>query len=170
MLRPRQGACRHRSRADLLKPASHRRLGRHRRDVSGGCRVFDPCWLDQARRLKLRRHSSTPPDAASQVPTLCEPPVGSAPRETSGTEGSNPPSSSRESTNFRSLSDGRSTTNAVARSSSSRTGAARGRYNVVDYQPGMTLCPGQSARVNITLPPALRNCLTSRSVSCDLQL
>jgi hypothetical protein len=56
------------------KPASHRRLvGRHRRDVSGGCRVFDPCWLDQARRLKLRRHSSTPPDAVSQVPKLCEP-------------------------------------------------------------------------------------------------
>jgi lactoylglutathione lyase len=44
-----------------------------------------------------------------------------------GTEGSNLPSSSRGSTNFRSLSDGRSTTNAVARSSSSRTGAARGR-------------------------------------------
>ena len=81
------------------KPASHRRLvGRHRRDVSGGCRVFDPCWLDQARRLKLRRHSSTPPDAASQVPKLCEPPVGSAPRETSGTEGSNPSPSSGEST------------------------------------------------------------------------
>ena len=59
--------------------------------------MFDPCWLDQARRLKLRRHSSTPPDAASQVPKLCEPPVGSAPRETSGTEGSNPPSSSGES-------------------------------------------------------------------------
>jgi hypothetical protein len=80
------------------KPASHRRLvGRHRRDVSGGCRVFDPCWLDQARRLKLRRHSSTPPDAVSQVPKLCEPPVGSAQRETSGTEGSNPPSSSGQS-------------------------------------------------------------------------
>ena len=47
--------------------------------------------------MKLRRHSSTPPDAASQVPKLCEPPVGSAPRETSGTEGSNPPSSSAES-------------------------------------------------------------------------
>jgi hypothetical protein len=76
---------------------SHRRCGRHRRDVSGGCRVFDPCWLDQARRLKLRRHSSTPPDAASQVPKLCEPRVGSAPRETSGTEGSNPSPSSEES-------------------------------------------------------------------------
>ena len=40
---------------------------------------------------------------------------------------SNPFPSGRASTNFRSLSDGRSTTNAVARSSSSRTGAARGR-------------------------------------------
>ena len=33
VLRPRQGAGRHRSRAGLLKPASHRRVGRHRRDV-----------------------------------------------------------------------------------------------------------------------------------------
>src|SRR5580704_13672367 len=34
----------------FLKPAYHRRLGRHRRDVRGGCRVFDPCWLDRAPR------------------------------------------------------------------------------------------------------------------------
>jgi hypothetical protein len=55
---------RHRSRADLLKPASHRRLGWHRQDVRGGCRVFDPCWLDQARRWScndVARRPRTPP-------------------------------------------------------------------------------------------------------------
>jgi hypothetical protein len=78
---------RHRSRADLLKPASHRRLGWHRQDVRGGCRVFDPCWLDQARRWRCD-DSSTPPDPASQVPKLCEPSeIRSAPHETRGDRG-----------------------------------------------------------------------------------
>jgi hypothetical protein len=78
---------RHRSRADLLKPASHRRLGWHRQDVRGGCRVFDPCWVDQARRWRCD-DSSTPPDPASQVPKLCEPSeIRSAPHETRGDRG-----------------------------------------------------------------------------------
>jgi hypothetical protein len=54
---------------------------------------------------KLRRRSSMPPDAASQVPKLCEPSeIRSAPRETGGTEGSNPSPSSGECANPRSLS------------------------------------------------------------------
>ena len=39
-------------------------------------------------QMELRRGSSTPPDAASQVPKFCEPSeIRSAPRETSGDRG-----------------------------------------------------------------------------------
>src|SRR6202035_2109358 len=53
--------------------------------------------------MELRRRSSTPQDAASRAPHFGNS-LRIAPRETSGTEGSNPSSSSGESENFRFLS------------------------------------------------------------------
>jgi hypothetical protein len=97
-LRQRDGSYRHRSCADLLKPASHRRLGRHRRDVRGGCRVFDPCWLDQARRWScddVARRPRTPP---VRSPSFANPLKSELRRaRQGGTEGSNPSPSSRQS-------------------------------------------------------------------------
>src|SRR3984957_4871408 len=51
--------------------------------------------------MELRRRSSTPQDAASRAPRFGNS-LRIAPRETSGTEGSNPSSSSGESANLRS--------------------------------------------------------------------
>ena len=51
--------------------------------------------------MELRRRSSTPQDAASRAPHFGNS-LRIAPRETSGTEGSNPSSSSGESANLRS--------------------------------------------------------------------
>src|SRR6202030_3985668 len=53
--------------------------------------------------MELRRRSSTPQDAASRAPHFGNS-LRIAPRETSGTEGSNPSSSTGESANHRSLS------------------------------------------------------------------
>jgi hypothetical protein len=47
-------------RANLLGPAPQHRPGWHRRDVCRGCQVPDPRWLDQARRMELRRRRLTP--------------------------------------------------------------------------------------------------------------
>src|SRR3984893_2110500 len=54
--------------------------GWHRRDVCRGCQVPDPRWLDQARRMELRRRRLTPQDVTGRAQALGAP-RGSAPRD-----------------------------------------------------------------------------------------
>jgi len=78
-LRPPRGATRDRRGPNFLRPTHHHRRGSHRRDVRRRCQLSDPCRLDQARRMKLRRCRLTCRDVNRQSPRLCEPLCNSGP-------------------------------------------------------------------------------------------